>query len=66
MYDVDAMIHLLVHPHYETNKPINELIANARIPQFRVLVKFDYKKELVDIIKPNDMVLMEIQKNGLK
>ena len=26
MYDVDAMIHLLVHPHYETNKPINELI----------------------------------------
>ena len=51
MYDVDAMIHLVVHPSYEDNKPINELIQNARIPQFRILVKFDYKKELVDIIK---------------
>jgi len=51
MYDVDAMIHLLVHPHYETDKPLNELIQNARVPQFRMLVKFNYKKELVDIIK---------------
>ena len=51
MYDVDAMIHLVVHPSYEDNKPINELIQNARVPQFRMLVKFNYKKELVNLIK---------------
>ena len=34
-----------------TTDTINELIQNARVPQFRMLVKFNYKKELVNLIK---------------
>ena len=51
MNDVDAMIHLVTHPHYDTNKPIVELIEKARKAQCRILVKFNYSKELVDLIK---------------
>lgn len=51
MNDVDAMIHLVTHPHYEKNKPIVELISNARKFQSRMIVKFNYSKELVDLIK---------------
>ena len=51
MNDVDAMIHLLTHPHYKIKKPIAELIANARKIQCRMLVKFNYNKNLVELIK---------------
>jgi len=51
MNDVDAMIHLLTHPHYKNKKPIAELIKNARKIQCRMLVKFNYNKELVNLIK---------------
>jgi len=51
MNDVDAMIHLLTHPHYTNNKPIVELIVNARKFQNRMIVKFNYNKELVELIK---------------
>ena len=51
MIDVDAMIHLVIHPHYKENKPIIELIEKARKYQSRIIVKFNYSKELVDVIK---------------
>jgi DNA polymerase-3 subunit epsilon len=51
MNDVDAMIHLLTHPHYKTNKPIVELISNARKFKSRMIVQFKYNKDLVDLIK---------------
>ena len=51
MNDVNATIHLVMHPHYTENKPIIELINNARKFQSRVIVKFNYDKELVNLIK---------------
>ena len=46
MNDIDALIHLLVHPSYLEEKPIVELIKNARKPVCRVeatYAKFEYK-----------------------
>ena len=46
MSDVDALIHLLTHTSYINNKPIVELIQNAKIPICRVeatFAKFQYK-----------------------
>ena len=51
MNDVNAMIHLLVHPHYKDDKPIIELINNARKFQSRLIVKFNYNENLVNLIK---------------
>ena len=51
MNDVNAMIHLVTHPHYNNNKPIIELINNARKFQSRMIVKFNYSEELVSLIK---------------
>jgi len=51
MFDVDAMIHLITHPHYKQNKPISELINNARKSQSRLIVKFNFNQKLVDLIK---------------
>ena len=51
MNDVNAMIHLVLHPHYKENKPITELITNARKFQSRIIVKFNYSPELVELIK---------------
>ena len=46
MIDVDALIHLLTHSSYVNNKPIVELIQNAKKPVCRVeatFAKFKYK-----------------------
>jgi len=51
MNDVNAMIHLVVHPHYAKDKPIIELINNARKFQSRMIVKFNYNEKLVSLIK---------------
>ena len=51
MIDVDAMIHLVIHPHYIDNKPIIELIEKARQYQSRIIVRFNYNPELVNLIK---------------
>jgi len=66
MNDVDATIHLVTHPHYKENKPIVELINNARKPQSRIIVKFNYDKELVDLIKSKRYYFNNITKEWNK
>jgi len=49
MTDVDALINLLTHTSYIQNKPITELIQNAKKPMCRVeatFAKFEYKELL--------------------
>jgi DNA polymerase-3 subunit epsilon len=49
MGDVDALIHLVTHPSYIDNKPIAELIQNAKRPMCRVeatFAKYEYKNLL--------------------
>ncbi len=49
MMDIDALIHLLTHPSYIDDKPIVELIQNAKKPLCRVeatFAKFKYKNSL--------------------
>ena len=49
MMDVDALIHLLTHDSYSDNKPIVELIQNAKTPLCKVeatYAKFEYKNLL--------------------
>ena len=49
MMDVDALIHLVTHSSYIENKPIVELIQNAKKPLCRVeatYAKFEYKNLL--------------------
>jgi len=49
MIDIDALIHLLTHSSYIENKPIVELIQNAKKPVCRVeatFAKFKYKNLL--------------------
>jgi len=52
MTDVDALIHLVTHPSYETDKPIVELITNANTPYFKLIAK-DSAFETKDILKAN-------------
>ena len=52
MNDVDALIQLLIHPHYGKNRPILELIKNARKTRFKILVSnFPYNEQKKDKIK---------------
>ena len=52
MNDVDALIQLLIHPHYDKNRPILELIKNARQIRFKILVSnFPYNEQKKDKIK---------------
>ena len=49
MMDINALIHLLTHSSYIKNKPIVELIQNAKKPVCRVealFAKFEYKNLL--------------------
>ena len=50
-YAVNATIHLLKHPYYNENKPIVELIQNAKKPIFKIINKFPYNEQLVKSIK---------------
>ena len=52
MNDVDALIQLLIHPHYGKNRPILELIKNARQIRNKVLgSNFPYNEQKKDKIK---------------
>ena len=50
MNDVDALIYLLTHPSYINNKPITELIQNAKKAVCRIEATFA-KYEFKDILK---------------
>ena len=51
MNDVDALINLLIHDEYKENKPITELIQNARTPNYEVTLSFPYDREVIEKIK---------------
>ena len=50
MTDVDALIHLLTHPSYINNKPIVELIKNAKKSTCRIEATYA-KYEFKDLLK---------------
>ncbi len=51
MNDVDALIHLMIHDNYLDNKPIVELINNARQPYHKVVLTFSYDENIVKDVK---------------
>jgi DNA polymerase-3 subunit epsilon len=52
MNDVDALIQLMIHPHYDKDRPILELIRNAKKIVYKVLVtNFSYNEQKKDMIK---------------
>ena len=54
MNDVDALIHLLIHPSYETERPLLELIENSQKPTYVIFAtNFNYDPVKKDIVKAN-------------
>ena len=54
MNDVDALIHLLTHPSYETERPLVELIENSQKPTYVIFAtNFNYDPVKKDIVKAN-------------
>ena len=51
MNDVNATIHLLLHPSYENYPPLEELVENAKKPHFLIINKFPYNEALIKKIK---------------
>ena len=52
MNDVDALIQLMIHPYYDKDRPILELIRNAKKIVYKVLVtNFSYNEQKKDMIK---------------
>ena len=51
MNDVNATIHLLKHPSYYNNKPIIELIENAKKPHYKIENKFPYNEDYIKLVK---------------
>ena len=50
MNDVDALIQLLIHPHYGKHRPILDLINNAKQIRFKILVSnFPYNENKKEI-----------------
>mgnify|MGYP006097019751 CR=1 FL=1 len=54
MNDVNATINLLTHSSYKENKPMLELINNAKKPIHRIINNFPYSPILVKLIKNRD------------
>lgn len=52
MNDVDALIHLVTHPHYDKDKPIQELMKQSTIPYYKIIAN-DCPYELKDRVKAN-------------
>ena len=54
MNDVNALIHLVTHQHYNGNRPVLELIENARKPLYVIhATNFPYHEVKKDKIKAN-------------
>jgi len=52
MNDVDALIHLMIHPYYDKDRPIIELINNAKKVIYKIHVtNFAYNEVKKDLIK---------------
>ena len=54
MNDIDALINLLTHSSYSSNRPIKELIQNSQKVQYIILAEnFPYNEKKKEIIKRN-------------
>ena len=54
MNDVDALIHLLIHPSYEAERPLLELIENSQKLTYVIFAtNFNYDPVKKDIVKAN-------------
>ena len=54
MNDIDALINLLTHSSYSSNRPIKELIQNSQKVQYIILAEnFSYNEKKKEIIKRN-------------
>ena len=54
MNDIDALINLLTHSSYSSNRPITELIQNSQKVQYIILAEnFSYNEKKKEIIKRN-------------
>ena len=54
MSDVDALIHLVTHPHYLENRPLSELASNAWKPVYVIkATNFPYDPIKKDTVKAN-------------
>ena len=52
MNDVDALIHLMIHSYYDKNRPILELLKNAKEVIYKVRVtNFPFNEQKKDMIK---------------
>ena len=51
MNDVNATIYLVTHPYYSNNKPIIEIIKNAKKPLYRIINKFPYNEDHIKMLK---------------
>ena len=51
MNDVNATVHLLLHPSYEKYPPLEELVGNSKKPQHLIINKFPYNERFIKIIK---------------
>ena len=51
MNDVNATIHLLLHPSYENYPPLEELVKNSQRQQHLIINKFPYNEALIKAIK---------------
>ena len=52
MNDVDALIHLMIHSYYDKDRPIIELINNAKKVIYKIYVtNFPYNEQKKDLIK---------------
>ena len=51
MNDVDATIHLLLHPSYKTYTPLEELVENSQKTQHLIINKFPYNPAFIKMIK---------------
>jgi len=51
MNDVNATIHLLLHPSYENYPPLEELVENSRKQQHLIINKFPYNESFIKMLK---------------
>ena len=51
MNDVNATIHLLLHPSYEKYTPLEELVENSQKKHYLIINKFPYNPSLIKLLK---------------
>ena len=51
MNDVNATVHLLLHPSYKTYPPLEELVENSEKPQHIIINKFPYNDSFIKALK---------------